>query len=280
MTASFAFDMNKDKHKILLVDNEQGFLDSLKEFLQEENYEVYLAKNGLEGIELLNNEGPFSVIISDYRMPKMLGDEFLEHAKKLSSNTPRVLVTAYQDARLVSESINESDVFAFIHKPINLDSLKDTVLSATKKYQENFQAIHRHRILFVGSNIGLRDLTRDELLKKGFNLQFAQNREEIEAACKAKTPIAVFVVSDLGKGLDGIKFLELSKANFPRSIRILLTDSSNLPGMKKAINEIGVYKILIRPFDINQIEEVLKSAILKYDQIVGESLLNRFKDSV
>lgn len=261
--------MIKKRHKILLVDNEQELLNSLMEFLQEENYEVHLARNGVEGIELLNEAGPFSLIISDYRMPYMMGDEFLKQAKKISFNTPRMLITAWQDSRLISSSINDLDVFAFMDKPIDLDNLKRMVLLAVKKYQDNIQATYAHRVLFVGNKIGLKQATKDALCKQGFNLHFAQNLKELESAYNLETPISMLVISRLDDTLDEMKILEASKAIYPEAVRVLLIDSSNLSYMKQAINEAGVHKILLRPFDHRQIEEVLTSSILKYHQSRG-----------
>ena len=65
-------DNNKDKIKILVVEDTQVFAKTLKNILEKEGYQVILAKNGIEGINLLKNN-LFNLIISDIEMPEMDG---------------------------------------------------------------------------------------------------------------------------------------------------------------------------------------------------------------
>jgi PAS domain S-box-containing protein len=124
------------QHKILVVDDEQEFLELMKEILSEIDCQVFTAINGVEAVELLKKLGPVSLIISDHKMPQMKGTEFLEIAKKLSPLTPRIMITAYQEADVMEDSINKAEVFRFFSKPIDVDEILSTVELALKNYEE------------------------------------------------------------------------------------------------------------------------------------------------
>ena len=119
----------------MLVDDEKEFLTLVAELLSEEGYEVVSCLNGIEAAEQLAKRTPFSAIITDYKMPIMKGTEFLEIAKKSSPHTPRIMVTAYQNAQMMEESINRGEVFRFLTKPIDIEDFLEVVKSAVEKYE-------------------------------------------------------------------------------------------------------------------------------------------------
>ncbi len=86
-----------NEHSILIVDDEQEFLSLLEELLTEEGYKVTTALNGKVAIEMMKLNPDFSVILSDERMPEMMGNEFLGKAKVLSPNTSRIMITAFSN---------------------------------------------------------------------------------------------------------------------------------------------------------------------------------------
>ena len=87
--------MPSKRHTILIVDDEPDILDSLALSL-ELDYEVLTSTNGPEALEMLN-ENKVSLIISDQRMPKMTGVEFLAEAEVLSPSTVRMMLTGFAD---------------------------------------------------------------------------------------------------------------------------------------------------------------------------------------
>jgi PAS domain S-box-containing protein len=129
------------KHKILVVDDELEFLELMKELLSSEGFEVVTAINGKDALICLNDEKPVSLIIADYRMPEMDGAEFLEKAKEISPDTPRIMVTAYQNASMMEQSINLAEVFRFLTKPIDVDK----ILAEVKKAIEQYERIIKER---------------------------------------------------------------------------------------------------------------------------------------
>ena len=127
--------MSSQKHSILVVDDEKAFLGLMENLLSEEGFEVVACLNGKDAVEQLKIRSPFSVIISDYRMPVMKGTELLETAKRLSPHSPRIMVTAYQNAEMMEDSINKGEVFRFLTKPVDIEVLLEVVRSAVGKYE-------------------------------------------------------------------------------------------------------------------------------------------------
>ena len=68
--------------KILFVDDERNVLKSIRRLFLDEDYEIFCANSGEEGLEVLEEERPVHIIISDYKMPGMDGVEFLRQVRE------------------------------------------------------------------------------------------------------------------------------------------------------------------------------------------------------
>jgi DNA-binding NtrC family response regulator len=109
--------------KLLIVEDDESQRLLYEEELQEEGYEVVLAKNGKEALKCLERT-LFDLIILDIRMPEMDGIEALGKIVSRYKKTPVILHTAYPEYRNQSTA---SLVSAFILKSSDLSLLKKTV---------------------------------------------------------------------------------------------------------------------------------------------------------
>jgi len=124
---------NQEKFKILMVDDEENILSSLKRLFFEEDYEVLTATSGREGLDILE-KNDIAVVISDQKMPEMSGTEFLAKAWKISPDSARIILTDYADARVAIEAINRGKACAFITKPWDDNEVILTVKNAVERY--------------------------------------------------------------------------------------------------------------------------------------------------
>jgi two-component system probable response regulator PhcQ len=85
---------NNSKSDILIVDDEAKVIASLKRILRTEPYQVYSAENALKAMEVLNAH-PIEVVISDERMPGILGSEFLSVVARRFPNVVRIMLTGH-----------------------------------------------------------------------------------------------------------------------------------------------------------------------------------------
>jgi type II secretory ATPase GspE/PulE/Tfp pilus assembly ATPase PilB-like protein/DNA-binding NarL/FixJ family response regulator len=129
-------------YRILLVDDEANVLKALQRVFRQENYEIVLASNGAEAIDLLRN-GAFQLMISDYMMPGMTGAQVLKQAKTIQPDMIRIMLTGHADTGAVMGAVNEGAVYKFILKPWNDDDLRVTVALAL----EQFDLIRKNRAL-------------------------------------------------------------------------------------------------------------------------------------
>ena len=128
------------KQKILIVDDEEKILQSLRRLFRTSDYDFKFCQSGKEGLELLRTE-PVSVIISDMQMPEMNGVEFLEQATEICPDAIRMILSGYSEADRIMDAINKGQIWRFISKPWNNDDIKVTVANAVDLYQKNRERI-------------------------------------------------------------------------------------------------------------------------------------------
>ena len=100
------------------MDDEDSILNAFRRILADEDYEVHTANNGLEGLSKLRTvKNPYSLIISDQRMPEMSGVQFFAQAKDIAPEAVRILLTGYADSDAIIDAINKGGVHLYFTKP-------------------------------------------------------------------------------------------------------------------------------------------------------------------
>ena len=125
--------MNEQKHTVLCVDDEGGILNSLKRLLRKEDYRLFTASSGAEGLKILE-ENDIHLVITDQRMPQMSGTEFFAIVKERFPDAIRIILTGYTDVDSITESINKGHIYKFFLKPWNDQSLKLEIKQALDQY--------------------------------------------------------------------------------------------------------------------------------------------------
>lgn len=126
--------------KVLLVDDEENILTSLRRLMLDEDFSVLIANSGLQGLEFLKTETDIGLIISDQRMPGMTGVEFLMQARHLAPEALRILLTGYADINATIDAINKGGACRYITKPWKDEELLQIIRDTVQKYlliQEN-----------------------------------------------------------------------------------------------------------------------------------------------
>ncbi|MEI8131636.1 MAG: HD domain-containing phosphohydrolase [Leptolinea sp.] len=121
-------------NKILLVDDEILLLESLRRELSFQ-YNIETAESGAEGLEKISGNGPFAVIVSDFRMPKMDGIKFLIQAMEIAPNTVRMMLTGNTDLPTAIDAINQGQIFRFLSKPCTGKLLSQSLDAGLRQYQ-------------------------------------------------------------------------------------------------------------------------------------------------
>ena len=121
-----------ERVRILCVDDEPRALSSLCRILNRQ-FRVITARDGLDGLDVIRNQGPFAVIVSDMRMPKMNGIAFLARAKEIAPDSVRILLTGHVDVQVAICAVNEGGIFRFLEKPCRSETLRHTIADAVEQ---------------------------------------------------------------------------------------------------------------------------------------------------
>jgi two-component system nitrogen regulation response regulator NtrX len=119
--------------KILLVDDEASIRMALKEILEYESHTVIESPDAVAGLKALSQE-TFDLVITDIKMPKVDGLEFLQQIKEHGHEMPVVMITGHGTIDTAVESIKKG-AFDFIQKPLDLNRVLVTVRNATQSGQ-------------------------------------------------------------------------------------------------------------------------------------------------
>jgi response regulator RpfG family c-di-GMP phosphodiesterase len=120
--------------KILLVDDEEHILSGFKRNLRT-HFEVFTAVGGKLGLEVIKHDGPFAVVVSDFKMPEMNGNQFLSNVKDIAPDTVRMMLTGYADLPTTIDAVNEGNIFRLLTKPCSNEKLISTINDGVKQYK-------------------------------------------------------------------------------------------------------------------------------------------------
>ncbi len=120
--------------QVLLVDDEQKVLKAYERNLGID-FDIAVEACPEQALMRIKHEGPFAVILSDYNMPKLNGNDFLRKAKELAPDSVRIMLTGYADLEKAMVAVNEGSVFRFLTKPCQLPALKQSLIDGIKQYR-------------------------------------------------------------------------------------------------------------------------------------------------
>ena len=111
--------------RILIVEDEEGIVQFLKQGLEEENYQVSAATNGLDGLILFQNE-KFDLVLLDWMLPKMTGLQVCKKIRETNSKIPIIFLTAKDTVQETVEGL-KTGANDYIKKPFSFDELVERI---------------------------------------------------------------------------------------------------------------------------------------------------------
>ena len=112
------------KH-ILIVEDEEGIVQFLKQGLEEENYQITTATNGLDGLHLFQNE-KFDLVLLDWMLPQMTGLEVCQNIRETNTTIPIIFLTAKDTVQETVEGL-KTGANDYIKKPFSFDELVERI---------------------------------------------------------------------------------------------------------------------------------------------------------
>jgi len=117
------------KPSLLYVDDEPINL-KIFELSFKNRFNIITALSGFEGMDILKKNPQISIVVSDMRMPKMNGLEFIALAKKQFSNIIFFILTGYDITDEISEALNSKLINQYFRKPFNVAEIERTIIEA------------------------------------------------------------------------------------------------------------------------------------------------------
>jgi response regulator RpfG family c-di-GMP phosphodiesterase len=185
--------MSANPPTILVVDDEAIVLSALKETLERAGFHVVACNSPLKALTILE-ERDFAVIISDQRMPEMLGLDFLVQSRELRPKASRILITAVLALPTIVDAINRGEIFRFVAKPWLREELMATVRNAVQRHEliTQNEALQNETLSLnaqlVAANADLeakvRDLEEQRHRLDGLNQQLAEKFNNSLELCR------------------------------------------------------------------------------------------------
>jgi len=127
-------------YRILILEDDELFKETLEDFLEEEDFEVVTASNGEEVLELCYEQN-FDLYLFDINVPRINGIETLKELRKTSDDTPTIYLTSYKDKDKLTQGFL-SGCDDYLKKPIDLDELLLRIWSLLKRSGKPLEMIY------------------------------------------------------------------------------------------------------------------------------------------
>jgi serine/threonine-protein kinase len=257
------------KTRILFVDDEERILTALKSVFRSK-YHVLTAANGQEALDFIRRFR-IPVIVSDQRMPGMLGVDLLRRSREISPDSVRILLTGYSDLASIVGSINDGEVYRFISKPWDNQELQQVIAEATAIGNRMLE-LQRGRLeppaRLDGAVLVLDD--RREVFNAlasmagdKVTLQHARNIQEA-LTCLEASDVAILVADIDMEAENYLVFFNLLKSKYPQILVLVMTSASDSELVIHLINEAQIYRFLNKPVNLSLMQQYLHSAIARY----------------
>lgn len=188
------------KARVLVVDDDRDFAESLAEVIEDRGHYVEIAFSGEEAVEVFRTHD-FDITLMDMKLPGMNGVESFGEFRKLKSDAKVVMMTGYSVEDLIRQAQDEGALAVF-HKPLDLTRLMKFIEDANSK---------GGNILLVDDNEDFIQSTKEFLRDKGYSVAIARNG--LEALEKIQTEDIKTLLLDLRMPIMGglEVYMELKK---------------------------------------------------------------------
>jgi serine/threonine-protein kinase len=256
---------------VLFVDDEARVLNAL-EFLFRDTFEVTSAAGGAQALERLR-ERRFHVLVSDQRMPEMLGVELLREAKAIAPSTVRILLTGYSDLAAIVGSVNDGEVFRFVSKPWQEEELRATLAEAVD-VAIALEAAAARPAASAQTQAGVLVLGEAALARGAREL--ARGAYQVYEASAVETALGVLaeeeiaaVVCDLDAGAgEPAALLRVLKQRSPQTQLIAASAATDSETIISLINEARICRFLKKPVNLSLLQGAVGAARERYAQLV------------
>ena len=276
--SAIKLDDSVKKARVLFIDDEERILTALKSQFRD-RFHVFTTTDSTKALDFI---GKFQthVIVSDQRMPEMVGVELLRRSRAIAPNSVRILLTGYSDLAAIVGSINDGEVYRFISKPWDTAELQRVIAEATTIGLELADAKVNAAALPARIEAGVMVIDPgDAMLRVVRELLGSQcpvwHAPDLDSALQTmkQEEIAV-LVADVEFG-DGqiTEMLKVVKQINPQILAIVVTQASDSELVIELINQAQIFRFLNKPVNVKLLRGHLHAALARYLSFVQTPVL-------
>jgi len=239
--------MNK---KILVVDDNTEYCDSVVDVLEIEGYDVIGVYDGLKALEAIGKDS-YDLVLMDIKMPMMDGVDTFKKLRKISPKTPTIMMTAFAVEDRIREGLRIGAFGAF-QKPINYDRL---FCSIERAFPDGAL------VMIVSNDSESCSELFDVLVGEGYRVVVAGDGETAMQMATEKG-FDIIILDKQLPDINGTKIYPAIRDLRPDMPVISITENNEEAGniADKTI-EKGIYAYLEKPFDTEHLLEVMRKAL-------------------
>lgn len=234
--------------KILVVDDNEAYTDSIKDVLEDEGYEVETAHSGEDACEYTGCT-EYDLVLMDIKMPGMNGVESFLRMKRRNPGIKVILFTAYALTELIQKA-RDNGVTAILKKPLDIDDLYLTIEKTIARPEGGY-------ILLADDDRALCENLYDTLSDYGYSVAMACTpRDAIREA--ERRPYDILLLDLKMPDLNGLEVYRRIKKVQPKLVTILMTGYAEEMNdlIQQAIDE-SAYTMLPKPIDVRRLLNVM-----------------------
>ena len=267
------------KARLLFVDDEERVVNLLRLMFRSE-YEVFTATSGRAALEIIEAQA-IDVIVSDQRMPEMLGIELLTQVCKRSPATMRILLTGYSDLAAIIGSVNDGEVFRFINKPWDHDEIKSIVAEAAqiaqatrKEAPKPLESEAAPALAAAGAKLEAPELLLldDSQTDRQVMAQIVGADYKVHGASNFAEALKIIEQRDIGVivaearvgGSDTKQLLRTLKQHYPSITTVMMTHLADADVVIKLINEAQIYRVGTKPIRSGVFQIIIAAAMKEH----------------
>ncbi len=254
---------------ILFVDDEERILNSLRSLFRS-SYDVETATGGDDALKILQGKR-IHLMVSDQRMPGMVGVELLRQAKVLSPFTVRILLTGYSDLVAMVGSVNDGEVYRFINKPWNQNELMATINEAVT-IGIALEASPPRRSPKIDPQVATVVMGDTAMYRAVRELAVGTcqvlEAPDLDAALRLFVEHEIgLVVADLDSHrVDNAVLFKLLKERHPEMLVIVTTGASDSESIISLINEARIFRFVNKPVNLTLLQQHIMAALERYQE--------------
>lgn len=277
------------RQTIIAVDDEIIILKSIEFFLQEtfhQNFDFEFCESAEEAISLLEDltekgiEVP--VIITDYIMPKMKGDELLKIVHNKYPNILSIMLTGMATFEGLANAINHANLYQFVMKPWDNTQLEMAIKKAIIQFNSQ-KEIYNNRIEIERTNIRLKEVLKEDYDKNKLVEQLFASEANLKETIAIKDKFFSIIAHDLRGPFTGFlgltdlmvdKFSKLSIEDMQKFVSSLQKEAKNIFELLNNLLEWALIQQGV--FEFNQITERLD--LIVHHNLITLKLIANLKE--